>query len=244
MVDFSDCDEPISSSNLYIRNGKPIEFDTTTTEFYKVGRERGLNIIMRTCMDSDKAFKLYNQWDPITGESLDKDPYGPLCFHPDDLIYLFYKKRLNLLWTEPTDEAGGYFEGYYGDALGSGDNINIVGRGVHPELYLFRIPIFDCYLEKGHDMSIITMGPKLTDNEVLNIDKLAEKYYCDNYRKTYGAKRPSLYIMKKLYDQAISKDPDLTRIPGYNSNTIYSEKELNNFRTKANMAAVDALRKI
>lgn len=252
IIDFSDCEDivPVTSSksttsvNLYKKDGKPIEYDLTTTEFYKVSRQRGLNVIMQTCMDSEKAFKMYNQWDPITGESLDKDPYGPLCFHPDDLIYFFHKKRLNMLWTEPVDDVGGYYEGYYGDAMGSGENINIVGRGMHPELYLFRIPIFDCYLEKDHDMSIITMGPKLTNNEVLNIDRLADKYYHDNYRKLHGVKRPSLFSMKQLYDQAISECPNLARVFGFNSNKNYSEEEMKEFRTKANMMAVDALRKL
>jgi hypothetical protein len=50
--------------------------------------------------------------------------------------------------------------------VGSGENINIIGRGECPEKYLFRLPIIDCYLEKDYNKSIITMGPKLTIEEI------------------------------------------------------------------------------
>ncbi len=246
IVDFTDHEEDVKIDSLYIKNGKLIEYDDTTMKFYRALRERKLNVIIPTNDDfnSNKSFKIFTQWDPYTGEIGEIDPYGPLCFHPDDLIYFFYSKRLNMLWIEPVDEGvnGGHYEGYYADAMGNGEEIYITGRGYYPERYLFRLPIFNCYLEKGYDRSIITMGPKLTENEVKNIDNIAKKYYPYNYIKQYGKKRPSLFLMKKYYDQAISKNPDLHVIKEYVPNKKYTDKELNKFKTRANMIAIDMLR--
>ena len=74
------------------------------------------------------------------------------------MIRHYYKRRLKLLWNEPKDESGGFYQGYYGDAVGSGEEINIPGRGTHQELYLFRLPIDDCYLPPDSDLSVPTMG--------------------------------------------------------------------------------------
>ena len=242
LVDFDDDIQiNIPNNNLY-----SIEYDSTTTEFYRVTRERKLNTILQNDINfyPEKSFKFPYQWDPYTGERTNLDPYGSLCFHPDDLIYYFYLKRLDILWTDPKDETGGYYEGYYGDALGSGNDIFVNGRGSYTELYLFRLPIIDCYLHKKHDMSIITMGPKLTDLEIAEIDKLANIYYKDNYYITYGKNRPSLSRMKYLYDQAISKFPDLSLIGiDINNKNIKSEM-IQEYRNNTNRNAVDLLKKM
>lgn len=204
-IDFDTCEiaQEQKPYNIYHDN-----YDETTTEFYKVLREKKMNVFLQDdkTFEPEKAFVYNWQWDPYTGERIMHDPIGGLYFHPDDLIYYFYLKRLNGLWIEPKDETGGYYEGYYGDLLGGGEDGFIISRGTHPELYLFRLPIFDCYLHKEHDMSVITMGAKLTDDDVQKIDELANKYYKSKYK--YGDKRPSLTLMKKYYDEAIKQRVD------------------------------------
>ena len=246
MVDFSHCEEVKRKKSLYNE-----DYDDTTTKFYRTLRENKINAIMQdnTGFYPEKSFCFTHQWDPYTGIRMGKDPYGPLYFHPDDLIRYFYTKRLNMLWTDPVDtNQGHYIQGYYGDAVGSGEDILIVGRGTYPESYLFRLPIFDCYLQPKCDMSLITMGPKLTKEELEQIDTIAEKIYKNNYKEQYGKKRPSLTLMKALYDQAISKEPDLQKLPEYhafeNSNKTISGDKLIELRNKANRMAVDALKKM
>ena len=162
------------------------EYDDQTMTWYKNMRIKKYDAISHEIFDCDDShvFKFEYMWDPLTGERLNKDPYGGLCFHPDDLIRIFYKQRLNGLWKPPTKE----LEGYYGEAVGSGENIEAKGngmRGMCPEVYLFRLPIADCYLKPDSDQSIIYMGPKLTNDEVAEIDRLAEAYHKNNYMTLY-----------------------------------------------------------
>lgn len=244
MVDFSDCVEVKTKKSLYDK-----EYDDTTTKFYRALRENKINAIMQdnTGFYPEKSFQFKHQWDPYTGIRTGIDPYGALYFHPDDLIRYFYIKRLNMLWIEPVDENHGhYIQGYYGDAVGSGDDILITGRGTYSESYLFRIPILDCYLQTNCDMSLITMGPKLTMEELEEIDTIAETVYKNNYKNQYNKKRPSLVLMKKLYDQAISKEPNLDNLPEYKilSNKKLSKEKLIELQNKANRVAVDALKRM
>lgn len=243
LIDFSDFDNiPSINKNTDMKKYND-SYDGTTTEFYRVIRKRKINVITQEERGffPDKAFKFPYKWDPYTGERESMDPYGPLYFHPDDLIHYFDCKKLENLWTDPKDENGGYYAGYYGDAVGSGENINVMGRGIYPELYLFRLPIINCYLPEKHDMSLITMGPKLTEKELEEIDELAEEHYKNNYYKQYGKKRPSLVAMKKLYDQAISTDPDTSGIAG---KVQHSGSTLKTLRDRANRNAVDLLKKM
>lgn len=238
-VDFSDIpDNAPVITNLYEKNGQ--FYNEETTEFYRVMRERKSSVITQDDMNfsHDKAFAFPYQWDPYTGErSTQCDPYGPLYFHPDDLIYYFYINRLKKLWVDPVDENAGYFQGFYGDLVGIGDLMDIKGRGTYTELYIFRLPIHNCYLPKDHDLSVITMGPKLTDSEIEQINYLATTYYKDNYRKLHKKERPSLKQMKYLYDQAISKTPYIT-------SGKYGKKELEEIRNKMNREAVEKLKSL
>lgn len=244
-VDFSDCVEKKKNKTLYDE-----DYDATTTKFYRTLRENKINAIMQdnTGFYPERSFKFKYKWDPYTGERLKEDPYGPLYFHPDDLIRYFYNKRLNMLWTDPVDENHGYhLQGYYGDAVGSGEEILIIGRGTYPESYLFRLPIYDCYLQKGNDMSIISMGPKLTNEEVAEIDNIAATVYKNNYKEQYGRNRPSLSLMKALYDQAVSREPDIKKFTIGGSKidlATLSKEKLKELREKANRSAVDMLRKM
>jgi hypothetical protein len=252
-IDYSS-DDDIKQNNIiksvYEKNGKPIEYNNTTMEFYRVLREKKMDAIMqRDDFDSTKAFKFPYQWDPYTGERTIIDPFGPLYFFPDDLIYFFHTKRLDTLWKEPSDEQMGYYEGCYGDGLGSGENIFIQGRGSYPELYLFRLPVTDCYLTNDHNMSFVTMGPKLTLDELIEIDKLAETHYKDYYMKTNKRNRPSLEYMKKLYDVAL--DPNAYKAlqnflekNNKSKHIIIPPDSEKMYSYKTNMFAVDKLRKL
>jgi hypothetical protein len=244
LIDFEDDSTSYETAKEETKKYKKI-YNNHTTDFYCLLREKKYNVISHDSFDChiDQIFQFPYIWDPYTGEREEKDPFGPFYFHPDDLIRFFYKRRLKLLWHEPKDITtgpnAGYYEGYYGEGVGSGEDILIPGRGFHPELYLFRLPIDDCYMPPYSDLSIITMGPKLTNDELALIDELAEKYHKHNYQNCYKKKRPSLALMKKLYDNALSKTPDLSKYKIDEKNL--SKEELENLRNKANREAVTAL---
>ena len=126
---------------------------------------------------SKPLFEFEYQWDPF-GERLGKDPRGPLYFDPDTLIYFFYTNRLNHLWIE----ANNGFQGNYGDGLGKGIQFNIVGRGQHPEWYLFKIPLPDAYIDNNLFSQHVTFGPSLNFLEIKKLYLLAQQYG-NNYKK-------------------------------------------------------------
>lgn len=234
-------DDFVDFDSFEDENEKSIEitFDKRTSEYYRILRFRKMDPIMCIELDDNKCFKFNNKWDPYTGERLDEDKDGPLCFHPDFLIHYFYTKRLNNLWVNSVDHVNYHYQGYYDIAVGAGEDIYIESRGYCPDKYLFRLPINDCYLTNDHNQNIITMGPKLTDSEIQQIDKLAE-LYGNNYKNIFGRNRPSLKLMKYYYDQAISKTPDLQ---GTDISNL-SCSELQSIREKYNRIYVDSLKKI
>lgn len=224
-----------------------IVYDYTTREKYKAFRVRKMDPILLIDLDDQYAFKFKYKWDPYTGEKLIgqnkefiKDENGPLYFDPDALIKNYHVKRLDKLWVKPSDEQNGYYEGHYDDAVGAGEDFHVSGRGFHPEWYIFRIPLIDCYLTENHNNQHITFGPKLTDDEIIEIERLAN-LRPNNYKQMYGYDRPSLSLMKRLYDNAISKTPSLLLNP--DSGKI-SKVELQEYYNKANRKAVDQLIKI
>jgi len=212
------------------------DYEDRTIDYYKTMRLRKMDPIIGIDLEPDNCFEFPHMWDPYTGERLGLDPFGPLCFDPDTLIYYYYINRLKNLWTEPTDDEGGYYQGYYDMLVGTGENINIVARGECPEKYLFRLPIIDCYLEKDYNKSFITMGPKLTESEVKEIDRLAQKNI-NNYKNIYKKNRPSLELIKKYYDEAIDSNPPIDNI----NCTEETKKE---YQYKVNCNAVDMLKKL
>jgi len=247
-VDFSEYDNIIEDNKnqnhktKYTKNGKIIIYNDKTTKYYCKLREMKMDPILQEEISDNISFKFYYQWDPYTGKRLEKDPYGPLYFHPDILIKYFYTSRLNDLWVNETEDNDEYYEGYYDAAVGAGEDIYIHSRGFNPDKYLFRLPVNDCYwLSDLNNFIVVTMGPKLTNDEVKRIDELAHK--CGNYYyKKFGVKRPSLVKMKKLYDQAISKKPILNK-DEYSLDNI-NEKEKEEIYRKINRQAVDNLRKM
>jgi hypothetical protein len=192
----------------YRFNGKRIKYDDTTMVKYRILRERKMDVIFqdKEGLSEENAFVFGERWDPYTGKRIEKDPYGALYFNPVHLVQYYYTNRLNNLRISPS----GDYEGYYGDAVGAGINFNIKSRGSHPERYLFRVPISDCYLTKSHNSNFITMGPKLTDKELISIDNLMSRDHIrQEYKSIYGRTPPSVYKMKQLYLQAIEEDPKI-----------------------------------
>jgi len=177
-----------------------------TLEYYKAMRVQKMDPITTELLTDENAFKFSYMWNPYTGERDDKDPYGPLYFNPVSLIKYFYESRYRKLWVEPSETEEGYYEGYYDDGVGAGSEFYIKSRGVNPHWYVFRLPIPNCYLIEDNYTSAVTMGPILTNEEIMEIEEKAKlwgNYYRENYRKN----KPSLIEMKKLYDLAISKNP-------------------------------------
>ena len=150
-------------------------------------------------MQEKNLFKFEWKWNSYNGERLkQKDESGPLYFDPNTLIHFFYTNRINNLWIEGYNIGNDYIQGHYGDALGKFPDFEITGRGKHPEWYLFRLPIIDCYLQQGHCLQTVTMGPILTDAEIKKIYNLSKKYK-DFYKKTFGYNRPNIVKMKNIY---------------------------------------------
>lgn len=224
----------IINNDIYSKNN----YDKRTCVYYKTIRLRKMDPLINLDMDDTNAFIFNDMWDPITGERIQKDPNGGLYFDPDSLIHYFYINRLKNLWNEPTDNNEGYFEGYYDFAVGSGENINIVGRGHCPDKYLLRLPIIDCYLTKDHNDSFVTMGPKLTDEEINKIDEVANKSG-DNYKKMFKKERPKLADIKKYYDNSICENPDISKLK-----EKYPNKTNEELRCMFNREAVEMLKKL
>ena len=197
-------DELLTFSNDCINKNENLKidiydkFNKTTKEYYKIMRELHLDPITCDKVPDNLAFKFEYMWDPITGERSDKDPNGPLYFNVKNLIKNFYYNRLRMLWTDGDIIDGIQYQGYYGDGVGAGEELRN-GRGNNTHLHLFRLPIIDCYMLKDFNLSIITMGPKLTSEEI----ELIQKIYNNACEKN---KKVNLLItIKNLYENAITK---------------------------------------
>ena len=199
MVTLTDKPENNKKINKYNK-----DYDEKTMSYYTTLRQTKLDVLIPDKpLNNNNAFIFPYIWDPINGERHEHDPYGPLYFDVYNLIYYFYVNRVTHLWNNESDEECGYFEGHYEYGVGAGKKFTIQSRGDHPEFYLFRLPIPNCYLINDHDSSIITMGPELTNNEVLSIYNLA----CSNknkFKTMFTKDIPDITLIKKVYDIAIS----------------------------------------
>ncbi len=184
------------------------EYDDVTTLYYKAHRIQKTDPITLEELNDNNAFKFSAMWDPYTGTRTTTDSWGPLYFNPINILNNIYCQKLKGLWVDQSEEAEGVYEGYYGENLGSGEDLEIVGRGIYPERHIFRLPIADCYLKPSHSLSLITMGPKLTNKEIREIDRLLITHWSHDkiFKKIYK-KIGSLYRLKCLYDIAICKNP-------------------------------------
>lgn len=212
------------------------EYDHQTEEYYKSCRLQKLDPILLIKVDEDKAFKFKNMWDPYTGETLGKDPNGPLYFHPDSLIRHLYNQRVNKLWIYPEDSNDGYYQGSYDDGVGIGKKFYFNSM-YNPQWYVFRLPIYDCYLTKDHKMQHLTLGPELTNKHIAQLEKLASKYYKNDYYNFFHKRRPSIVLIKQLYDKAIAQEVD-------DINVNIKTEEKKSLINKINRDAVDKLLKI
>lgn len=195
--------------NLNIKKSEYNIYDKMTTETYRVMRELHLDPITHEKVPENLAFKFEYMWDPITGERTEKDPHGPLYFNCKNLLINFYYNRLRMLWIEGDVIENIQYEGYYGDGLCAGEDLYIPSRGITKHMHLFRLPIIDCYLEKDFDLSVITMGPKLTEEEINEINNILDNYINTNNnikrKSKYSKNNFNICEIRDLYNIAISK---------------------------------------
>jgi len=185
-----------------------------------------------------RAFKFEYMWNPYTGKrSSKKDPYGALYFNPADLLHHFYTFRLLNLWVDEVDETGGYYQGRYGDAVGIGSTFEVVSRGKFIEWYLFRLPIIDCYIPEGQTKQSVSMGPRLTFDEIKEIDEKVQTHWVEYYKSKFRKRKvPSLLKIYELWTKAVSKHP-------INTENIPLEQR-DDAISVANRDAVNELRKL
>ena len=176
------------------------------------------------------------EWDPMSGERLNLATDGGLFFDPDTLIHYFYTLRLNNLWCSSMDD----YAPFYGDALGTGPQFYIKGRGFHPEWYLFRLPLMYKYLPEGLSLQIPTLMPPLSEADLTLIDHMGDKYG-RSYKKRFGRDRPSLVKMKALYEVATDPFP---KIQMSAKETLQNATKAEKYRRRKNKEAVDELRYI
>lgn len=204
LIDFNNVNMHHINNNVVDEYNK---YEKLTRETYRTMRELKLDPITHEKVPEDLQFKFEYMWDPITGERLGKDKYGPLYFNVINLAKNFYYNRLRLLWTEGEIENGIRYEGYYGDGVEAGQDLFINGRGDHKHMHLFRLPIIDCYLPEKFSMSIITMGPLLNNDEIKEIQDKIDAYY-KKQKKPIKKIQFNLCYMKECYDFAIRKSTD------------------------------------
>jgi len=203
------------------------KYDITTRETYRVKRIYKIDPLTDKKVKDDCIFYFYDKWDPYTGKRSGTDPIGPLCFNPLDLYRYYYMNRCKGLWYNAENN----FEGYYGELIGAGKDININSRGPKPEKYLFRLPIIDCYLPENHNYSLITYGPLLTDEEI---------DYLDNIIKCYNMF--PLKTIKEYYDNALEKNPNIEELNRLKK--FYPDKSDIDIKESYNRKYVDYLRNL
>ena len=202
-TDYDSVDTDVIDSKTKINKSE--DYDKTTTETYRAKRLLKLDPLSYEIIPPYMEFSYKYKWNPYNGEITGIDPIGPLVFNAFNLYKYFLKNKLNGLWIPPVNDENGNFEGYYGNYIGAGKNINIDSRGEHPQKYLFRLPIIDCYLPKNYNFSVITMGPLLDDNDITTIDNTLKDLYKNNYY-------PSIMQIKKIYDDAITNNYDMIEL--------------------------------
>lgn len=223
-----------NNTNIIIHENN--NYDNTTNETYRVRRMFKIDPLSDQEVPENLAFRYNNMWDPYTGTIKSTDPVGPLYFNAITLYDFFFANRYKGLWNPPQDQ----FQGHYGDLIGTGKKIKIISRGSHPERYLFRLPIIDCYIPPNHSNSYVTMGPELTPDEIAQIDQIVLKHHPAKTKSNFV----SLTTLKQYYDNALEPSPNpdcaemIELVKKYPS---YTKKEINE---KYNMGWVDKLVKI
>jgi hypothetical protein len=170
------------------------KYDKTTTDTYRIKRLYHIDPLTDIPVSTLYTFKFFDKWDPYTGIRCGIDKIGPLHFDVIKLYDYYFDNRYTGLWNKPS----GVFEGYYGELVGSGPNLEIKSRGSNPHKYLFRLPIIDCYLPTDHNYSLVTFGPLLTNDEINLIDNIL---IMNNIRYKISLKKIKFY-----YDCALTND--------------------------------------
>jgi hypothetical protein len=242
----SDVKELSKSEQIFTADEYDMLFNFETTSRYKAYRIKMQDPITCENLTDNNAFKFKYVWDCLTGERIGVDPYGPLYISPVSILRSYYHNVLKGMWIEFDDCVP-----MYGENLGTGDNFYIPGKGVQPEKYLFRLPIQDCYVYKEQDNSIHTMGPKLTDEELQEVDNLICKYwYDDPFIEDMPESALSTLRLKKYYDVAICAKPtiDIDALPLEIRNTYLNKVALGHIGidhdTYLNRLAVDKIKEM
>ena len=204
----SEIQEETKIESEYKLNGKLIKYDEMTMDTYRIMRKMKIDPLSKNIVEPEECFEFPYQWDPYTGERKEADPYGPLCFNIYHLVKFFYTTRLRKLWVEPQREGDDMFEGYYDVGIGAGKTFKVQSRGYHPQWYIFRLPLDDCYLTEDHNGQVVTFGPELMKEELQEIDDKMEKIK-RKYKQLFSSYPPSLVKMKKYYDKAIDPSPQI-----------------------------------
>ena len=188
----TDPDNDTKDDNILVKEYKIIDN-------YKNYRNKKIDPLNDIKIHKDLIFSFPYKWDNFTGNILEKDINGSINFDCHNLVYYFYINRLNNLWNITDDN----LDGYYGDALNNGNYFRINGRGNHPEWYLFRLPLIDCYIPEKFSYNYITMGPILSYDNIVDIYIKAEKKKKVFFNK-FKIKLPNLLKIYELYHDAIN----------------------------------------
>jgi len=202
-IDFSSYFDDNTSQLDIISNKTNIileQYDKMTNETYRIKRLYKIDPILDNEIPKELIFEFKYKWNPYNGIREKIDDIGPLCFNAINLYDYYYINRYKGLWTPPQDG----FQGIYGDMVGCSKNVTVKSRGTYPEKYLFRLPIIDCYLPLIHNLSIVTMGPELLEQEISEIDMIITKLH----PKKTNSKFASLTMLKYYYDRALDISPD------------------------------------
>ncbi len=201
-IDWGKLTDTTKSQSLDINceQNKNVQYDDTTTETYRIKRLFKIDPLTDIEVKEEVAFKFYNKWDPYSGLIYELDPIGPLYFDAINLYNYYFLNRYKGLWIPPHDQ----FQGYYGDAVGTGKKIKIISRGIYPERYLFRLPIIDCYLQNDHKNSLVTMGPELSNDDIAQIDLIVMSKHPSRTLTNFVP----LSTLKTYYDNALEMSPN------------------------------------
>lgn len=237
-IDWKKISNVSESQNLDVKTDKntSVQYDDTTTETYRIRRLFKIDPLTDLEVREEIAFRFYNMWNPYSGVISGIDPIGPLYFNAINLYNYYFLNRYKGLWVPPQDQ----FQGYYGDAVGTGKKIKIISRGIYPERYLFRLPIIDCYLQNDHKNSLVTMGPELTDDDIAQIDAIVMTAHPSRTLKNFV----SLATLKTYYDNALEMCPNPESKEMKDIISKYPNMDQSNLNLKYNIYWVDKLVKI
>lgn len=230
---FDELDESLFIDNTIKSNINTIDnYDNTTTETYRVKRLYKIDPFDDNIIPDHLIFEFKSKWNPYSGIRTDDDEIGPLCFNALGLYKYYFENRYRELWSPPTADG---FGSMYGPIVGKSIEIKINSLTFKPEKYLFRLPIYDCYLKKSHKLTTITMGPVLTDEEIEKIDTICKLYHP---KKNHLI---PLSLIKSYYLKSLETNPNHNLPEIQNFILLYPSFEIRDINEKYNTMYVDIL---